>query len=89
MNIATIKKFIKDGIIRSGYARTAVELQKLSDRQLDDLGISRALLMQGHRAYPWRDGEMAQTVIPDNVSTLTSVKKEAYSSTIQHVTKAA
>ena len=35
-------------------ARTLRNLNKLSESQLDDIGISRELLAQGVRAFPWR-----------------------------------
>ncbi|HMT92714.1 DUF1127 domain-containing protein [uncultured Thiothrix sp.] len=33
--------------------RTLRNLSKLNDSQLDDIGVSRELLAQGTRAYPW------------------------------------
>jgi len=49
---------ILDRIINSfevaGRARTLQILRGLSDRQLDDAGLSRELLNQGLRAWPWR-----------------------------------
>lgn len=35
-------------------ARTLRNLSKLSETQLDDIGVSRELLTQGVQAYPWR-----------------------------------
>lgn len=34
--------------------RTLRNLNKLSESQLDDIGVSRELLAQGVRAFPWR-----------------------------------
>lgn len=34
--------------------RTLRNLSQLSDSQLEDIGVSRELLAQGVRAYPWR-----------------------------------
>ena len=62
-----IKNRIKEAIVASGYSRTANLLLKLSDAQLADIGVSRALLNKGFHAYPWRVEAQAQ-VIPDNVS---------------------
>jgi len=49
---------IFDRIIKSfelsGRARTLQILRGLSDRQLDDAGLSRELLNQGLKAWPWR-----------------------------------
>ncbi len=58
----------------SGYSRTAQELLMLSDRQLDDLGISKALLRRGASAYPWR---VEAEVIPDNVSQIKAATSPA------------
>ena len=64
---------IKNKIIEAqkiaGYSRTAKELLKLSDRQLEDIGFSRALLMRGVSAYPWREQEITH-VITDNVTNI-------------------
>jgi uncharacterized protein YjiS (DUF1127 family) len=35
-------------------SRTLRNLNKLTESQLDDIGISRELLAQGVRAFPWR-----------------------------------
>ncbi len=35
--------------------KTRDQLMSLSDRQLDDVGISRALLQQGVATWPWRE----------------------------------
>lgn len=35
--------------------KTRTELLKMSDRQLEDVGISRMLLRQGIASWPWRD----------------------------------
>ncbi|SKA93527.1 protein of unknown function [Thiothrix eikelboomii] len=35
-------------------ARTLRNLNKLSETQLDDIGVSRELLAQGIHAFPWR-----------------------------------
>lgn len=49
---------ILDRIIKSfevaGRARTLQILRGLSDRQLEDAGLSRGLLDQGLKAWPWR-----------------------------------
>jgi uncharacterized protein YjiS (DUF1127 family) len=64
---------IKNKIIEAqkiaGYSRTAKELLKLSDRQLEDIGFSRALLMRGVSAYPWREQEITH-VMTDNVTNI-------------------
>ena len=64
---------IKNKIIEAqkiaGYARTAKELLKLSDRQLEDIGFSRDLLKRGVSAYPWREQEITH-VMTDNVTNI-------------------
>ena len=69
MSFKKIINSIHNAFLVSGYSRTAKALFQLSDRQLEDLGISRALLKRGYAAYPWRVEAEAQA-IPDNVSQL-------------------
>lgn len=40
-----------------GKAQTHVVFMNMTDRQLADIGVSRALLMEGVKAYPWRENE--------------------------------
>lgn len=54
MNFKKIMNGINEAFLVSGYSRTAMELLQLSDKQLADLGVSRALLKCGYSAYPWR-----------------------------------
>lgn len=51
MKIKQTLKKIFTTIVRQ---RIASSLSQLSDSQLKDIGISRALLNQGVSAYPWR-----------------------------------
>ena len=37
--------------------RIRQHLRGLSDRQLEDMGFSRALLEQGSKAWPWRESD--------------------------------
>ena len=71
MNFSKIIYGIKEGFKISGYSRTASELDKLSDKQLADIGISRELLKQGAKAYPWRKEE--QAVSPLKLASITSL----------------
>ena len=73
MNFKNVLTKLNESFLHSGYARTAQELNMLSDRQLDDLGISRALLKLGANGFPWRPEEPAQA-IPDNVSQIKAAK---------------
>ncbi len=88
MIFTKIKNRIKEAFIISGYSHTARELLKLSDRQLADIGISRALLQRGYSAYPWREEAVTQ-VIPDNVSNLNATKIVAQTPIMPQTTKAA
>ncbi len=74
MNFAGIMKNITEAFEITGYSRTAVELQKLSDRQLDDLGISRALLQQGYKAYPWRVEKTDANSILENLTKVDAIE---------------
>lgn len=40
--------------VRNGKARARQELLRMSDRQLEDFGFSKALLLDGVSAWPWR-----------------------------------
>jgi uncharacterized protein YjiS (DUF1127 family) len=46
-----------ESLERSAQARTREYLLGLSDRHLDDMGLSRELLKQGPSAWPWRKSE--------------------------------
>ena len=88
MIFTKIKNRIKEAFIISGYSRTAKELLELSDRQLEDIGFSRALLKRGVSAYPWREESLIQ-VIPDNVSNLNTTKIVAQTPIMPQTKKAA
>jgi len=49
-------------------------LMNHDDRTLEDMGISRHLLLQGVDAWPWREGEVA--VAPKRVSKLAISRQE-------------
>jgi uncharacterized protein YjiS (DUF1127 family) len=50
-----IMRRVRRIVVRMGYARARAQLLQLSDRTLDDIGISRVLLAQGIDAWPWRE----------------------------------
>lgn len=59
--MTTIMNYLKrimhaltDALERSAQQRTREYLLGLSDRHLDDMGLSRELLKQGPKAWPWR-----------------------------------
>ena len=39
---------------KSGRRKALAELNNMSDRTLEDLGISRSLLSQGIQSWPWK-----------------------------------
>jgi len=88
MIFSKIKTRIKEAFIVSGYSRTVKELQKLSDRQLSDIGVSRELLKVGVKAYPWREEKVLQE-ITNNVSNLRTKKVIANTPIMPRVPKAA
>lgn len=77
---------INDGLMLSGYSRTAIELRKLSDKRLAELGISKELLEKG--AYPWRE-EIVSQEIPDNLTTLKTIETDSKKLVMPQTPKAA
>lgn len=69
MIFTTIKNKIIEAQKLAGYSRARKQLLELSDRQLDDLGFSRALLKRGVSAYPWREEEITH-LLTDNVTNI-------------------
>ena len=45
---------INDAMMQAARERVRSELLRRSDRQLEDIGVSRELLQRGARAWPWR-----------------------------------
>ncbi len=88
MIFSKIKTRIKEAFIVSGYSSTVAELKKLSDRQLEDIGVSRELLKVGVKAYPWREEAVSQ-VIPSNVTNLNTLKTVTHTPIMPQKPKAA
>lgn len=60
MSIArTVTKMVDLVLQNQQKGRVLVMFQDMSDRELADIGVSRELLNQGIRAYPWRTDEAA------------------------------
>ena len=76
MNFSKLKNGLKAALINSGYSRTARELNRLSNSQLKDIGISRALLKKGASAFPWREETISQ-IVPNNVTNLNTLRNVA------------
>jgi len=54
--IKTLKKYLH----RYSISRTRTQLLAMGDRQLEDLGISKDLLLHGNDFWPWRENSMDQ-----------------------------
>lgn len=90
MNFSKIINGLKETVILTGYNRTAKELLNLSDRQLNDIGVSKELLTRGGRAYPWRSEEaVISKSIPANVTKLRVTKEIENTSVMPSRSKAA
>ena len=50
----TISEVVLAAFEKSGRRKALAELNTMSDRTLEDLGISRALLSQGIQSWPWK-----------------------------------
>ncbi len=49
-----IKEAFVKASAHNGKVRARQELLRMSDRQLEDFGFSKALLLDGVKAWPWR-----------------------------------
>lgn len=54
MIMKSILRVINEAMMGAAKERVREELLRRSDRQLDDIGVSRELLLQGVKAWPWR-----------------------------------
>lgn len=50
----TIKNAFIKASVHNGKVRARQELLRMSDRQLEDFGFSKVLLLDGVKAWPWR-----------------------------------
>jgi len=50
----TLSDVVLAAFEKSGRRRALAELNTMSDRTLEDLGISRSLLSQGIQSWPWK-----------------------------------
>ena len=66
-----IKEAFVNAAMQNGKAKLRTQLLGMSDRQLDDYGFSRAALLSGVSAWPWRADSVA-----DAVAAGTSLKAE-------------
>ena len=61
MEVSKMFNTIKTHLYNHALRKTRAELLKMSDRQLEDVGISRALLNKGVASWPWRENAIAET----------------------------
>ncbi|HPQ95533.1 MAG: DUF1127 domain-containing protein [Thiothrix sp.] len=54
---STVAKVVGDALQTQQKIRVLQLFQNMNDRDLADIGISRELLNQGVKAYPWRVDE--------------------------------
>jgi uncharacterized protein YjiS (DUF1127 family) len=59
-----VKAVLADFSIMVARVRARNSLLALNDRQLDDIGVSRELLLQGVSAWPWCEVKVATTSAP-------------------------
>lgn len=59
----SISRKIKDLFLAYSRQRVASGLMQLPDNQLSDIGVSRDLLRQGAKAFPWRENNTVAEVI--------------------------
>jgi len=73
----TLSNAVFTAFEKSGRRKALAELNTMSDRTLEDLGISRALLSQGIAAWPWKSGmELNTTVKQSSRSEVRAAIKE-------------
>lgn len=52
----TLSDMVVASFERSSRRKALIELNSMSDRSLEDMGVSRALLSQGIQSWPWKNG---------------------------------
>jgi hypothetical protein len=69
-----IAKVFNQFCINANLNRTARELLMSSDSRLLDIGVARHLLLQGAKAYPWREMNLSSinTVAVSNTRTVSA-----------------
>ncbi len=64
----TISDVVFAAFEKSGRRKALAELNTMSDRTLEDLGISRSLLSQGIQSWPWKSNMELNTAAQTNKS---------------------
>ena len=67
-----IMQSLTGALERSAQTRTREYLLGLSDRHLDDMGLSRELLKQGPNAWPWRKPSDLIVAVPPSAVMVTA-----------------
>jgi uncharacterized protein YjiS (DUF1127 family) len=61
--LTRMMQVLTDALERNAHQRTREYLLGLSDRHLDDMGLSRELLKQGPKAWPWSKPDESLTAL--------------------------
>ena len=64
----TLSDIVVAAFEKSGRRKALAELNSMSDRTLEDLGISRALLSQGIQSWPWKNNVALNTTAKQSKS---------------------
>lgn len=91
MIMKSILRVINEAMMGAAKERVREELLRRSDRQLDDIGVSRELLLQGVKAWPWRvnatDGANATLVQDLQAVTVESLSEREISRAIAELNR--
>ena len=72
-----LTRSIFNALEMAGRAKTLAHLENLSDRTLEDLGFSRALMSQGVHAWPWKtDQSLTDQVALTNAAEINAAVEE-------------
>ena len=69
----TLSDVVLAAFEKSGRRKALAELNTMSDRTLEDLGISRALLSQGIQSWPWKSS-MESDIVTSKQSKSSEIK---------------
>jgi len=73
----TLSDVVLAAFEKSGRRKALAELNTMSDRTLEDLGISRALLSQGIQSWPWKSNmELNEIAKPNKRNEIRAAIKE-------------
>jgi len=70
----SVKEVFVEAAMYSSQSKVRQQLLTMSDRQLEDYGFSKQLLLEGTSAWPWRLDSVADAVSTGNPQEGTSLK---------------